>query len=430
MAIAYNARTGMAGKPGASTSAAPEPAPAAVPRRRETALRASHLLIAQYCAILVFSALYAPQPLLPVLAEAFAVTESRAALLITVALLPLAVAPIAYGFLLQRLSARRLLIGATWLLAASHLAVASVQNFELLLVLRLAQGLIVPALLTSLMTFLGASAAPAQIARVMSLYIAASVLGGFLGRMVSGLISTHFGWRWSFLFLAGATALCALLLLWLRSDPRVSFQRPRFSMIREVLRERTFLRLYLVVFLAFGAFASVLNFLPFRLVELGTGLNETGIALMYSGYLMGVVTSLVSLRLAARIGGPVNTMILGTAVFLAALLFFAGSPVWLLFLGMFVLCAGMFLIHSLAPGLTNQGHGEKRGVVNGLYIAFYYAGGATGSFLPGYLYHGLGWHAYLGALALAIALAGWLLWGLKRPPAAGSEKLPRQVTVP
>jgi MFS transporter, YNFM family, putative membrane transport protein len=379
----------------------------------ESALPTRHLLIAQFCAILVFSALYAPQPLLPVLAESFAVSETRAALLITAALLPLAVAPIAYGFLLQRLSARRLLIGATWLLAGSQVAVASVSSFDVLLVLRLLQGLIVPAMLTSLMTYLGASAAPGQIARVMSLYIAASVFGGFAGRMVSGLISANLGWRWSFLFLAGATALCALLLQRLRADPPVQFQRPRLSVMLEVLRERVFLKLYLVVFLAFGAFASLLNFLPFRLVELGTGLNETGIALMYSGYLMGVVTSLVSLRLADRIGGLVNTMLLGTLVFLSAFLFFAGQAVWLMFLGMFVLCAGMFLIHSLAPGLMNQNPGTNRGVVNGLYIAFYYAGGATGSFLPGFLYHGLGWHAYLASLVLAISLAAWLLWGLK-----------------
>ncbi|MCG5499302.1 MFS transporter [Ectothiorhodospira sp. A-7Y] len=374
----------------------------------------SHLLIVQYCAILVFSSLYAPQPLLPVLAEAFAVSEAKASLLITVALLPLAIAPVAYGFLLQRLSARRLLIGATWLLAVTQVAVYLVTSFELLLALRLAQGLIIPAMLTSLMTYLAASAAPGQIARVMAIYIAASVLGGFLGRMISGLISTQFGWRWSFLFLAVAIALCALLLQRLKADPPVSFQRLDPRTILQVLRQPSFLRLYLVVFCAFGAFASLLNFLPFRLMELGTGLNETGIAFMYAGYLMGVVTSLLSLRIADHIGGTVNTMLLGSAVFLAALLFFTGSQVWVMFVGMFVLCAGMFLIHSLAPGVLNQASGEQRGVVNGLYIAFYYAGGTTGSFLPGFLYHGLGWHVYLGALAMTLCFGGWLLWTLRR----------------
>lgn len=385
-------------------------------------MRTGDLLVVQYCAILVFSALYAPQPLLPVLADAFAVSEARVSLLITVALLPLAVAPVAYGFLLQRVSSRGLLVGATWLLAGTQVAIHFVHHFDLLLALRLAQGLIIPAMLTSLMTYIGSSAAPDRIAGVLSLYIAASVLGGFLGRLVSGLISTHLGWRWSFLFLAAATAVCALLLRRLQTAPAVRFQRLRLGAILEVLRQPVYLRLYLVVFCAFGAFASLLNFLPFRLVELETGLNETGIALMYAGYLMGVVTSLVSLRLSAHIGGPTNTMLLGTMVFLTALLFFAGSAVWVLFLGMFVLCAGMFLIHSLAPGILNQQPtGPHRGVVNGLYIAFYYAGGTVGSFLPGYLYHGLGWYPYLVSLGLAIGFAGWLLWGIDTPPRSGSS---------
>lgn len=54
------------------------------------------------------AALYTPQPLLPVLATEFGVGEARASLLISVAMLPLAIAPIAYGFLLQRVSARHL----------------------------------------------------------------------------------------------------------------------------------------------------------------------------------------------------------------------------------------------------------------------------------------------------------------------------------
>lgn len=198
----------------------------------------------------------------------------------------------------------------------------------------------------------------------------------------------------------------------------MSFQRLELGAALEVLRRPEFLRLYGVVFCAFGAFASLLNFLPFRLIELGTGLSERGIGLMYSGYLMGVLVSLVSLRLAGRIGGVLNAMLVGVGILMTALLFFATSPLWVIFSGMFVLCAGMFLIHSLAPGVLNQRTGVQRGVVNGLYIAFYYAGGTMGSFLPGFVYHAFGWNAYLWVLALLVAAAGWLLRGLK----AGSEE--------
>ena len=45
-----------------------------------------------------FSTLYAPQPLLPVLAEAFGRGPTEASLLITLAMLPLACAPLVYGY--------------------------------------------------------------------------------------------------------------------------------------------------------------------------------------------------------------------------------------------------------------------------------------------------------------------------------------------
>lgn len=383
-----------------------------------------HLLIIQYCTVLVMAALYAPQPLLPVLSADFAVSEARASLLITVTLLPLAIAPIAYGFLLQRVSARRLLMVSIWVLAVTQGAVFLVTHFDLFLLLRLIQGFAIPALLTGLMTYLGASAAPGRIAQVLAMYVAATVTGGFLGRALSGVISAGFGWRWTFMTFALATVVAALLLQRLKVDPPVSFHRVRLRAARDVLYRPGFLRIYAMVFCVFGAFASLLNHLPFRLIELDSGLGEGGIGLMYSGYLMGVAAALVSLRLAARLGGTINAMLLGIAVLLVAMLFFAAGPVWILFAGMFVLCGGMFLIQSLAPGVLNQQPGDQRGVVNGLYIAFYYAGGTMGSFLPGYVYHGFGWHAYLASLGLAVAFGGWLLWGVRRRAPARSDGIP------
>ena len=61
--------------------------------------------------ILVLSALYAPQPLLPVLSREFAVSREAAAALTTVTFIPLALAPLAYGYLLETVSPVRVLNG-------------------------------------------------------------------------------------------------------------------------------------------------------------------------------------------------------------------------------------------------------------------------------------------------------------------------------
>ncbi|NEP85156.1 MAG: MFS transporter, partial [Okeania sp. SIO3B3] len=52
-------------------------------------------------AVLAFTTIYAPQPLLPSFAETFDIQKSQAALLMTVLFFPLSVAPITYGYLLE-----------------------------------------------------------------------------------------------------------------------------------------------------------------------------------------------------------------------------------------------------------------------------------------------------------------------------------------
>jgi YNFM family putative membrane transporter len=53
-------------------------------------------------------------------------------------------------------------------------------------------------------------------------------------------------------------------------------------------------------------------------------------------------------------------------------------------------------------------------MINGLYVAFYYGGGALGSFLPGYIYRGFGWAGFILALCLVVAFALLLALRLAR----------------
>ena len=118
--------------------------------------------------ILVLSALYAPQPLLPVLSREFAVSREAAAALTTVTFIPLALAPLAYGYLLETVSPVRVLKWAVPLLAVSELFFAATNGFSALLLIRLLQGLLVPAILTSLMTYLSGRSSADTVQRAMA----------------------------------------------------------------------------------------------------------------------------------------------------------------------------------------------------------------------------------------------------------------------
>ena len=145
--------------------------------------------------VLTLSALYVPQPLLPVLAAHFSVNRELAALLTTIVFVPLSIAPLAYGFLLEAVPAKRILRIAMLLLGLSSLALAFVDSYSWMLGGRLFQGLLIPALLTALMTYTSQSAAQGDMQRAMAWYIGATIAGGFAGRALSGVIASLFHWR-------------------------------------------------------------------------------------------------------------------------------------------------------------------------------------------------------------------------------------------
>ncbi len=368
----------------------------------------SEILPIIFNTILALSVLYAPQPLLPVLSQHFGVSREAAAALTTVTFIPLALAPLAYGYLLETVSPVLVLKFAVPLLALTELLFAGTSSFSLLIFIRLIQGLLVPAILTSLMTYLSGRSSADTIQRIMAMYIAATIFGGFIGRATSGLIANLFGWRFSFIVLAITLMLGFLTLFKLPETADLKIVKPQPKDLLDVLRKPAFLSIYLSVFCLFLIFAAVMNFLPFRLTELNNQANELKIGLMYTGYMMGIATSLGAPKIISWFNGELKTIRIGLICLALALIGLAANQVWLLFVMMFFFCGAMFLVHSTASGLVNQLAGnDHRGLTNGLYVAFYYAGGSIGSFAPGIVYRYYGWNGFLIVLAL-VCLAGYI----------------------
>ena len=96
---------------------------------------------------------------------------------------------------------------------------------------------------------------------------------------------------------------------------------------------------------------------------------------------------------------------MGAAVVIGAAGLFAVPAAWAVFVSVFVLCTGMFMAHSVAPGVLNSAEAEHKGLVNGLYISFYYSGGALGSYVPGLVLGRWGFGAAAVVLVAAALLA-------------------------
>ena len=366
-----------------------------------------NLVIALIATIISFSTLYIPQPMLPLLAENFGVTAGEAGLLMTVAMLPLAIAPALYGYFLQAIPARLMLTVALALLALDQVCFYFAEEFWHLIVLRLLQGLLLPAIFTALMTYC-ASMVPAQmVRRAMGFYIGATILGGFSGRLLGGIFASSFDWRSAFVIMGLMQLVPLLLLTRVESDADINFARLDPRSISRVLLNRNFRFMLMVLASVFFVFSGILNIVPFHLQNIDATATPFLISLLYLGYLVGAPVSFFSDSISKRLRDERKGLLLGLlihAVGLVMLLFVAYVG---LIVMMFFLAAGFFLIHALLSGLANHLTQEHKGVVNGIYVSIYYFSGALGSWLPGYLFEGIGWQGMTIVFMLILAFCGW-----------------------
>ena len=363
-----------------------------------------NLLIALAATVLSFCTLYTPQPILPLLSAEFGVSPADSALLITLTLAPLGLAPIVYGYFLQAIPARSMLRCAVFLLIIDQLAFFAATEFWHLLALRFIQGLLLPAIFTALMTYCATMAPPGKVRRNMGLYIGATILGGFLSRALGGLLAQLLGWHWMFVVVGLLLVPLWFALRYTDPDAEINFQRLDLRSIRRVLANPLYRNCYLVLFGVFLVFAGILNLLPFRLAEINPAIGPLGISLSYTGYLICVPIAIISARLIQAFGGVRRALLTGLAINFTGLSAYLLPNPTALFATMFIFAAGMFFIHSVLSGLVNELATEHKGVVNGLYVSVYYLSGALGSWLPGPVYLQLGWTPF-------VLLAGLLLGG-------------------
>ncbi|HBR96725.1 MAG TPA: MFS transporter [Gammaproteobacteria bacterium] len=358
--------------------------------------REKHILLVTAC--LAFCALYAPQPILPGLAAHFGVSHSQISLLISASLLPLGLAPILYGYLIEAVPARLLLFWALLILAVSQIAFAFANDYSVLLASRIVQGFCFPAIFTAVTTYFSAAAEQASVRRVMSTYVATTIVGGFAGRFSSGLISDIVDWRATFVVLGLALFACMLAIAKLPATTRIDFSRIDIRAAKRVLEQGVFRHGLLTIFFAFFVFAAMLNGLPFRLKDIDPTISDLMIALVYAGYIYGVMIAVSSARISQILGGDISTMRLGAVLLAIATAAFGATGVLLSLLNMLLFVTGMFLIHAVLAGYLNHQAAENKGMLNGLYISFYYLGGAAGSWLPTLIYGHYGWSAFIGGL--------------------------------
>lgn len=372
--------------------------------------------IVVFCAAVGFMVLYATQPLLPLLAEQWGRPIGDTALLTTATMIPLALGPLLYGYVLEHVSTKHMLTAAFSVLTLGQFALGLGPDYPVFLAIRTLQGLMLPAIFTALMTYSSAAGGPQKTRRNITIYIAATILGGYCGRALSGVLTDLFDWQATFLFFAVAALLATVLTTRLDSDPRLRLGKVHLHEIRTLASRPVYAEGLASAFLLFFVFAAMLNFLPFHMRDTDPGISQSAIALVYTGYLVGIVIALSSLRLIQLFGGERRTLIIGSLVYILGTMAFALPGNAFAYGAMLIFAAGMFTLHSVLSAFLNHLETERKGLVNGLYVSAYYGGGACGSYFPGFIYQAHGWSSFILLLLLLLGMLTFLSWMVRHTP--------------
>ncbi len=359
----------------------------------------------------VFTTVYIPQPVLPILRQQFGVGEGAASLTVAAVVLGMALAILPFGALADRLPIRPILLTGGLVIAAAGLASALAPTLPLLVAARFIQGLFIPSLTTCLVAYLARVMPVERLNVVMGSYVSATVVGGLSGRLLGGFILPAEHWRWA--FFAAASLLLGATLAAYAGLPReadhghATRESVRF---RDVLFRHDLFRLYCVGAGAMFVFSSVFNYMPFYLHGAPFHWSTRAVTLLYLSYLVGVVIGPLAGKLSNRVGN-------GTAMVLGALVFGVGLAVtliprgWAMAAALALVCAGFFTLHASAAGALNRKVSAGRGRANAFYVLFYYLGGAAGITVSGHAYHLAGWHGVvaLAGVALLVPLTTGML---------------------
>ncbi len=369
--------------------------------------------------IAIFSNMYATQPILPIIGHDFGLQPSEAGLTISSLVLAIAASAVFYGVLSDRIGRRPVIIGSTFGLVLPTLLCGLAPSFTFLIICRIGQGLLLPGFIATTITYLHEEFSGRR-GMVVGWYTAASVMGGFTGRLQGGLITEFAGWRAAFFSFAAINLLSGFALLRYLPTSQHFALRVRaasnsragrgldLSGLMACFKNRRLVAAYVLGPAIFFPFIGLFTYLPYYLTRPPFNLSTLVVSFVFVVYLIGMISAPVCGRLSDRLERP-GIMALGVTLMGFGLILTLAPWLPIVFVGLIILCFGMFAAQStnnayIGDSVTAE---QGRGSAVSLYQMFFYIGGSLGGFIPGLLWQSGGWPpVVLGCLiSLTIGLA-------------------------
>ena len=360
-----------------------------------------------------FLSLYATQPLLPLFERVFGADHFTSSLTVTAVTLAVAISAPFAGRLADVLGKRRVIVASAFLLACATMMAATSQTLHQVIAWRFVQGLVTPGVFAVAVAYIHDRWEGARAATTTAAYVTGTVVGGFIGRVVSGQMASMWGWRASFVTIGVMSLACAAVLATsLPRDLESKAQRAESSGRWARLTSRQLLGTYAAGFCVLFTQIAMFTYVTFYLSAPPFLLSTAALGWLFTVYLAGAVVTPVSGGWINRFGHRV-ALAIAMAIGISGSLLTLGHALPAVVAGLALVCSGVFIAQAAANGYIGVAAKSDRGLAVGMYATCYYIGGSVGGAVPSLFWATGGWPACVGivtAVQAATALLGWIFW--------------------
>ncbi len=365
-----------------------------------------------------FLHLYATQSLLPLLTQVFNVSKLEASLTVSATTIGVAVAAPITGLLADRLGRKHIIVLAVFGLAIPTFLAATATNIYALIGWRFVQGLLMPAIFVVTVAYISEEWERPKIGTGMAAYITGNILGGVLGRFLSGIMAAQWGWQYSFVVL-GCLNFLSGAAIWAWLPPSRNFQRERQTAVLlanmgQHLRNPKLWAAYIVGFNVLFSNVSTFTYVNFYLAAAPFQLGTAALGSVFFVYLLGaVVTPIVGPRMESW--GYRATLAIAITTASTGVLMTLQPTLWVIILGLAISAAGIFVCQSAANSYLGAVSGPAKATAAGIYVACYYLGGSWGAIAPGWAWSIGEWPACVAMIVVVqLFTAGLALFFWRR----------------
>ncbi len=370
------------------------------------------VVVAGFCC---FLPVYCTQALLPELRDVFQTTELGASRTVGATTLGVALAAPFVGLLADAIGRKRVIVAALLSLTLPTLLAAHAGSLSELIFWRFVQGLFVPAVIVGVIAYITEESQGPQggLGATMAAYVTGTVVGGMMGRFISGMAGAHWGWRGAFTTLGWVT-LAGALATWslLPRSRRFVRQRAFGAALRAFaghLKNPRLLATYAVGFNVLFSLVGTFTYITYYLHGKPFELSTRTLASVFLVYGLGVVITPLAGRWIDRVGYR-RTLALAIGASACGVLLTLVPVLGVVILGLAICASGVFVCQSAASSQVGVAAHGARSSAAGLYVALYYAGGTTGSQLPGLAWKAWGWPGCVGLIVVVQVASGMVAW--------------------